>query len=136
MNHNHSSCSRNHQETNASANQAGIRSYFVGAVAAFISCLCCSLPLIPLIIGLSGATSLRDQLGKYHLLFEIASILILTTACLFMWIRNRKHEKPLKSLVLQITFTLTMYFSMNAIMQKLIVPAFFGDMEKSVHVHQ
>ncbi|MBX3076758.1 hypothetical protein KF913_22800 [Candidatus Obscuribacterales bacterium] len=135
MNHNHSSCSLVHKETNASAKQAGIRSYLIGAVAAFISCLCCSLPLIPLILGLSGATSLREQLGKYHSLFEIASILILVSACLFMWKRNRKHNKPLKSLLLQIAFTLTMYFSMNVIMQKLIVPAFIGEMENSAHAH-
>jgi chromate transport protein ChrA len=136
MNHNHFSCSPDHKETIASAKQAGFRSYLLGAVAAFISCLCCSLPLIPLILGLSGATSLREQLGNYHWLFEIVSIMILIAACLFMWKRNRKHNKPLKSLLLQIAFTLTMYFSMTVIMQKLIVPAFFGDLENSVHAHQ
>lgn len=135
MNHNHSSCSLEHKEINASAKQAGIRSYLLGAVAAFISCLCCSLPLIPLILGLSGAISLRDQLGNYHWLFEIASIIILIAACLFMWRRNRKHSKPLKSLLFQIAFTLTMYFSMNFIMQKLIVPAFIGEVANSAHAH-
>lgn len=136
MNHNHSSCSLDHKETNASAKQAGIRSYLLGVVAAFISCLCCSLPLIPLILGLSGASSLREQLGNYHWLFEIISIMVLIAACLFMWKRNRKHNKPLKNLLLQMACTLTMYFSMNVIMQNLIVPAVFGEVENSVHAHQ
>lgn len=135
MSDDHSSCGLDHKETNPPA-KAGIRSYIVGAVAAFISCLCCSLPLIPLVLGLSGASSLREQLGKYHSLFEIASIMILIAACLFMWKRNRKHNKPLKSLLMQIAFTLTMYFAMSVIMQRLIVPAFIGEMETSTHWHQ
>ncbi|MBX9688622.1 MAG: hypothetical protein K2X27_18075 [Candidatus Obscuribacterales bacterium] len=137
MNKNHSCCEEKKQE------QAGIekkrrapRSYVTGAVAAFLACLCCSLPLIPLMIGLGGVTIFKEQLGQYHLVFEVGAILILLTACGYMWKEHQRSGKALHSFALQVAVTFAMYGVMTFAMQAFLAPILLGSSESQMKIHK
>ncbi len=127
----HSSCEIASKANMPMGKKKDLRSYLLGMVAAFIACLCCSLPLIPLILGLSGASLYREQLGQYHQLFEIVAIVVLIVACVFMWRRHREAKKPLSSFLLQVAFTLAMYGAMSFAMQQFLAPLLWGSSAKS-----
>lgn len=50
----HSCCKKTQQRKT-------LLSYAAGAIAAFLACLCCSLPLIPIMLGLSGFVILEPD---------------------------------------------------------------------------
>lgn len=61
-----------------------LRSYTVSAIAVFLACLCCSLPLIPLMLGLSAGSSLLS-LTKHHLAFDVLGAMILFGSVVYIW---------------------------------------------------
>ncbi len=126
MNTDHSSCDKAPKSDMTLGKKKDLRSYLLGFIAAFIACLCCSLPLIPLILGLSGASLFKEQLGQYHKYFEIAAVMVLIAACIFMWRRHRATKKALSSFLLQVAFTLAMYGTMSFAMQKFVTPLLWG----------
>lgn len=122
----HSCCQKEAQKKpGKESSWKSLRSSTFGAIAAFAACLCCSLPLIPLMVGLSGAEALKDQLGLYHQSFEVAAFIILVGACGYMWRQHRKADKPLYSFVLQVVATFSMYVAMTFVMKEIVAPAIF-----------
>jgi hypothetical protein len=70
--------------------------YLLSFLAAFIACLCCSLPLLALALGLAGASGIKGYMGKYHDLYQFAAVSILLGACVFMWLQKKKGRMSLK----------------------------------------
>lgn len=134
----HSCCKRTPQEISAESQGRvrSLKSYAVGALAGFLACLCCSVPLIPLMLGLSGALVLKDQLGAYHQFFETGAIVILLAACVFMWNHHKKSGKPIHSFLLHVAVTFAMYGLMNFAMKELLAPVLGGtNVHSGVHAH-
>lgn len=128
MKEDHSCC---HKEIpkgeRAQAATKSLRSYLVGLGAAFLACLCCSLALIPLMLGLSGGLLLKEHIGSYHTLFEVAAVIILVCACVFMWKDHKKSGRSLLSLIMHIAVTLGMYVLMTFVMNQWVAPALSGE---------
>lgn len=116
-------------ESSAQAATKSLKSYLVGVGAAFLACLCCSLALIPLMLGLSGALIFKEQLGPYHTFFEAAAVIMLVGACVYMWKDHKKSGKSLKSLIMHIVVTLGMYGLMTFVMNQWVAPALSGETE-------
>ena len=97
------------------------RSY---AIAVFLACLCCSLPLIPLMLGLSAASSWLS-LTKYHLLFDILGVIILYGTLIYIW---REHKSTNKSVLKSKQFwtcllvTFGMYAAMSFLVKQVMPP--------------
>jgi hypothetical protein len=66
-------------------------SYFAAALAAFLACLCCSIPLIPLMLGLSAGSSLVS-LTKHHVLFDLLGGLMLLGSLVWIWREHKTAE--------------------------------------------
>lgn len=121
------SCHLQSQDKTVEARQEkSLKSYIVGGLAAFIACLCCSLPLIPLMLGLSGAVAFKDQLGSYHWAFDVLGVAVLLGACCYMWRDHRKSGKPVHSFVLVAVTTLLMYAAMTFVMKQVVAPILLG----------
>jgi hypothetical protein len=103
-----------------------LKSYALGVMAAVVACVCCYLPLIPLMLGLSGASVINDQLRPYHLAFEVTGMMILLGACGYMWSQHRKSGRPLHSFWLLIVVTFAMYGLLTFIMKKVVAPTFLS----------
>jgi len=99
-----------------------LRSYTAGIVAAFLACLCCSLPLIPLILGISAGTSLLS-LTKYHLLFDILGALIILGSLVYIWHEHKSAETSVlknKQFWTCLVVTFAMYAAMNMVLKQVI----------------
>lgn len=114
-----------------------LRSYCAAVVAAFLACLCCSLPLIPLMLGLSAGSSLLS-LTKYHLLFDIVRVLILLGSLIYIW---REHQSSEKSALKNVQFwvcllvTFAMYGSMTWFVQNIVAPRVSTSAPGMLHEH-
>lgn len=131
MKEDHSCCHEELPKGGSRTEVAGksLSSYLVGAGAAFLACLCCSLALIPLMFGLSGGLLFKEQLGPYHTLFEAAAVIMLVGACVYMWKDHKKSGKSLSSLTMHIVVTLGMYGLMTFVMNQWVAPALSGEAE-------
>lgn len=97
MTEEHSSCSRTAADhSKSSSADKGLQYYLLSFLAAFIACLCCSLPLLALALGLAGASGIKGYMGKYHDLYQFAAVSILLGACVFMWLQKKKGRMSLK----------------------------------------
>lgn len=136
MKEDHSCCHKElpKGESRAQAATKSLRSYLVGLGAAFLACLCCSLALIPLMLGLSGGLLLKEQLGPYHTLFEAAAVIMLIGACVYTWQDHKKSGKSLNSLIMHVAVTLGMYGLMTFVMNQWVAPVLSGEAEH-VRVH-
>jgi chromate transport protein ChrA len=110
-----------------------LKSYIVGGVAAVVACLCCFLPLIPLMLGLSGALSFKEQLGPYQWTFEVLAVSVIVGACCYMWKEHRKSGKSWRSFILVVLATIVMYALMSFVMRELLVPAVLGGIMPSLN---
>ena len=121
----HSSCGAAPADSSkSSSSEKGLQYYLVSLLAAFIACLCCSLPLLALAFGLAGASSLREHMGKYHELYQVAAVIILLGACVFMWLQKKKGRMSPKGFLLQVTFVFLMYGVMTVVMERVLTPWF------------
>lgn len=115
-----------------------LRSYLVGIVAAFLACLCCSLPLIPLMLGISAGSSLLS-LTKYHLLFDVLGALILLGSLVYIWHEHKSAETSVlknKKFWTCLVVTFVMYAAMNVVLKQVIgreLGALTG--QANTHVH-
>lgn len=126
MKEDHSCCLAG-QGTNAiQAGHKSVKSYVVSATAAFIACLCCSIPLLLVLLGFSGAQALKEQFGLYHLAFDILSVAILLGACCYLWQEHRKSGKPLRSFVLLVGTTVLLYGLMTFTLKQVVMPILLG----------
>ena len=111
----HSSCKKTQKNKT-------LRSYLAGIIAAFLACLCCSLPLVPLMLGISAGSSLMS-LTKYHLLFDIFGVIILLGSLVYIW---REHKSEEKSKFRNARFwtcvvaTFAMYAAMNVFLKQIV----------------
>jgi hypothetical protein len=126
----HSCCKKLQQEKT-------LRSYVAAFVAAFLACLCCSLPLIPLMLGLSAGSSFLS-LTKYHLLFDITGGLILLASLIYIWREHQSSEKPAWKSVqfwtcLLVTFI--MYGAMTLVVKYVIAPRIPASAHVTFHDH-
>lgn len=126
----HSCCKRTEQRKT-------ILSYLAAAIAAFLACLCCSLPLIPLMLGLSAGSSFLT-LTKHHLVFDILGGVILLGSLLYIWHEHNASDKsafkkPQFWTCLVITFT--MYTAMSFVIKHIVLPKVAGASEYSIHEH-
>lgn len=133
MKEDHSCCENPPQEAHVQKHIGEVRSlksYAAGAMAAFLACLCCSLPLIPLMLGLSGALAFKEQLGAYHQAFEAGAVVILLAACVHMWNRHKQSGRPIRSFLVHVAVTFAMYGLMTFVMNQFLAPVLAG---KNVH---
>lgn len=99
-----------------------VRSYMAGIVAAFLACLCCSLPLIPLMLGISAGSSLLS-LTKHHLLFDTFGVLILFGSLVYIWHEHKSEEKSAfknRKFWTCLIVTFTMYAAMNVFFKQVV----------------
>jgi len=99
-----------------------IRSYLAGIVAAFLACLCCSLPLIPLMLGISAGSSLLS-LTKHHLLFDTFGVLILLGSLIYIWREHKSEEKSAfknRKFWTCLIVTFAMYAAMNVFLKQVV----------------
>lgn len=104
--------------------QKTLGSYLTGFGAAFLACVCCLVPLIPLMLGLSGG-SLLLSLSKYHVLFDVLGGLILLAALLYIWHEHKAGGMSAfrsKEFLLCLVVTILMYGSMNILIKNFVVP--------------
>lgn len=98
------------------------RTYLAGIVAAFLACLCCSLPLIPLMLGISAGSSLMS-LTKHHLLFDIFGVLILLGSLVYIWREHKSEEKSVfknRKFWTCLIVTFAMYAAMNVLLKQVV----------------
>lgn len=74
--------------TGNSAKQTGLIALAAGTVAAVLASLCCAGPLLAVWLGISGAVALAG-LGKYHVYFIVAAVLILAVGGVYVWKRQK-----------------------------------------------
>lgn len=123
MTEEHSSCSRTAADhSKSSSADKGLQYYLLSFLAAFIACLCCSLPLLALALGLAGASGIKGYMGKYHDLYQFAAMSILLGACVFMWLQKKKGRMSLKGFLLQVALVFSMYGVMTVVGEKVLIP--------------
>ena len=117
MTHNeHSSCEA---MPKPSSQNRGFRYCLVSLLAALIACLCCSVPLLAVAIGLAGASSLNEYFGKNHGAFQALAVTILLATSGFMWFQKTKGKMSTKGFFLQVAIVLSMYGMMTVLMEKM-----------------
>lgn len=121
------SCCQKQQSGEGQPAIKSLKSYLVGIGAALLACLCCSLALIPLMLGFSGLLSFKEQLADYHQFLEAAAIVILVGACAYMWRDHKKAGKSPGSFVLHVMVTLGMYGLMTFVMNQWVAAALSGE---------
>lgn len=116
-----------------------LRSYATAVLAVFLACLCCSLPLIPLMLGLSAGSSLLT-LTKYHALFEILGGVIVFGSVIYIWHEHKSTEKSVfksKQFWTCLLFTFAMYAGMSFVVKQVVAPKLeAGSGQGSIHEHQ
>jgi len=131
----HSSCSRTAADhSKSSSADKGLQYYLLSFLAAFIACLCCSLPLLALALGLAGASGIKGYMGKYHDLYQFAAVSILLGACVFMWLQKKKGRMSLKGCLFQVALVFSMYGVMVVVMERVLTP-WFTEKGISVKMH-
>lgn len=111
-----------------------VRSYLAGAVAAILACLCCSLPLIPLMLGLSASSSLLG-LNKYHAVFDVLGAVILFASLVYIWRRHKGAEIPFfrnKQFWACAVMSFLMYGGMSYVIKSEVAPRLLGS-QATVH---
>lgn len=115
-----------------------LRSYLAGIVAAFLACLCCSLPLIPLMLGISASSSLLT-LTKHHLLFDTFGIVILLGSLVYIWHEHRLEEKSAfmnRKFWTCLIVTFAMYSGMNVFLKQVVSHELAARADQTnIHVH-
>lgn len=111
-------------------------SYFAAVASAFLACLCCSLPLIPLMLGLSAGSTFLS-LTKQHVFFDVSGGLLLFGSLVWLWREHKTEEKSVwknRQFWTCLILTFTMYGVMNTIVKQSLLPkisAIAG--EKAIH---
>jgi chromate transport protein ChrA len=122
----HSCCQKDEEKADESKRVKPLHSYVVGAVAAFVACLCCSVPLLLVLLGFSGAMALKESLSLYHWAFDVIGVAILLGACWYLWQVHRKSRKPLRSFVLLVGMTVILYGLMTFTLKQVVMPILLG----------
>ncbi len=97
-------------------------SYLAAILAAFLACLCCSIPLIPLMLGLSAGSSLVS-LTKNHMLFDLLGGLMLLGSLVWIWREHKEAEKSVwrnRQFWTCLVVTFTMYAAMNFVVKQIV----------------
>lgn len=126
------SCCKTSQE------RASLRSYLAATIAIFLACVCCSLPLLPLMLGLSGSSSFFS-LTKYHKLFDIFGLLILLGSILYIWHEHKVVEKSVyksRRFWICVIVTFAMYGGMTLVVKKIIFPKIYPLASHLFHSHE
>ncbi len=122
MKHNeHSSCEAMPDNKEPSS-QNRFRYHLLSLTAALIACLCCWIPLLAVAIGLAGASSLTQYIGKNHPAFQALAVAILFATSVFMWVQKKKGKMSAKSFFIQVAIVLSMYGLMTVLMEKVFGP--------------
>ncbi len=111
----HSCCKKTQQRKT-------LLSYAAGSIAAFLACLCCSLPLIPIMLGLSAGSSFLS-LTKHHLLFDTLGAVILFGSLIYIWHEHKSAEKSVwknKQFWTCLVITFAMYAAMNVFLKQVV----------------
>lgn len=117
--------------------QASLRSYLAAILAVFLACLCCSLPLLPLMLGLSGSSSLLG-LTKYHQLFDVFGSLIVLGSVAYIWHEHKATEQSVyksRRFWTCLVITFAMYGGMTFVVKQLIFPKIYP-MSSTMHIHE
>lgn len=114
-----------------------LRSYAAGLLAASLACLCCSIPLIFLILGLSTTSSFLN-LHKYHAMFDTVSGITLFAGLIYIW---RKHNSKEKSFFKSKEFwfcLITVFFMYGAVSLaiKTLVSPIVSSASNSTNIHE
>ncbi|MBX9939970.1 MAG: hypothetical protein K2Y32_11990 [Candidatus Obscuribacterales bacterium] len=113
-------------------------SYFAAVLSAFLACLCCSVPLIPLMLGLSAGSTFLS-LMRHHLIFDVLGGLMLLGSLIWIWREHKMGEQSVwknKQFWTCLVLTFLMYGIMNTFIKHVIFPklaTLAG--EKTVHQH-
>ena len=118
----HSSCESSTCKSGYSVGHKRIRHYLLSLSAAILACLCCSIPLLGIAVGLAGASSIYQYFGNNHPAFQVLAIAILLGTSLFMWVQKKKGKMSGKGFLLQVVILLSMYGLMTAFMQGIFSP--------------
>ncbi|MBP6743853.1 hypothetical protein KBI23_00830 [bacterium] len=113
-------------------------SYLAAVVTAFFACLCCSVPLIALMLGVSGGSAFLG-LTKHHLLFDLLGGIMVFGSLVWIWRERKPEERSVwrsKQFWTCFVFTFTMYGAMSLVLKQIILPKFASMTgEKNFHEH-
>lgn len=112
-------------------------SYLAAVLAAFLACLCCSIPLIPLMLGLSAGSSLLS-LTKHHKLFDVLGGLILLGSLVWIWREHKTAERSIwrnRQFWTCLVVTFAMYGVMNVVVKQVVAPN-LASMAGQTNIHQ
>lgn len=116
----HSSCEAMSNNKEPSSQNKGFRHYLLSLTAALIACICCWIPLLAVAIGLAGASSLTQFVGRNHPAFQALAVGILLATSVFMWVQKKKGKMSARGFFLQVAIILSMYGLMTFLMEKVL----------------
>lgn len=99
-------------------------SYLAAVLSAFFACLCCSVPLIPLMLGLSAGSTFLN-LTRYHLFFDLLGGLMLLGSLIWIWREHKMKEQSSwrnKQFWKCLILTFAMYGAMSTVIKQIILP--------------
>lgn len=99
-------------------------SYLAAVLSAVLACLCCSVPLIPLMLGLSAGSTFLS-LTRHHLLFDALGGLMLLGSLIWIWREHKMGEQSVwknKQFWKCLVLTFAMYGIMSTFIKQVIFP--------------